>query len=105
MHEKPDSLDELLFNAFEDHEVTNDYNIRLQSKLNKKQKETNLRYNAAWGFILAGFIAIVMYTSSIQYEVFSFKCKVNAELMTIKSNYNIKIINNFDWSDIIGKEK
>lgn len=88
MQEKRDSIDEAIFETFNKFEPSSDYNQRLIEKLHKNSftKRENIRPMAV-SLILSGVIAMVLYTSDIQFKIADFKYKVISQVLTMDYNY------------------
>ncbi|MFD3158512.1 hypothetical protein ACFIJ5_16925 [Haloimpatiens sp. FM7330] len=91
MQEKFDYLDKIIKDSFEDIETDKGYDIRLMNKINNlPQKNSNReRYRiAALSLMLSGFLMLIIYTSSLQYNIINAKMKIKTSISMIEQNHN-----------------
>ncbi|ERI93894.1 hypothetical protein HMPREF1982_01346 [Clostridiales bacterium oral taxon 876 str. F0540] len=88
MQEKRDSIDEAIFEAFNEFYPSSDYNDQLIKKLHKSSfnRRESIKPLAV-SLILSGIIAMVIYTSDIQFKIADFKYKVINQVLTMEYNY------------------
>lgn len=91
MQKERDYIDKAIIDSFKPVEPKDDYNERLLEKLNRSHTEQSRINMAAVSLILAGFMAIMIYSTSLQFTLIEFKYKVVSEILTVQYNYNLDI--------------
>lgn len=91
MQKERDYIDKAIMEAFKPIEPKDNYNQKLLEKLSKRSMERSKIDMAAFSLILAGFMAIMIYSTSLQFTLTEFKYKVVSEILTVQYNYNLDI--------------
>ena len=84
MHTEKDDLDKLIINSFEEKELSDSYNANLLNKLSTDKSKRNQEFIGAFSLIMAGFMAIFIYTSGVQYRFIELEVKVKSRILSIQ---------------------
>lgn len=99
MQKKWDNLEQSVKDAFEEIQVSKDYNEQLMMKLHEDndklpKKGIQFLFNnnsiAGISFILSGLLMVLVYTSNIQYKLIN----LTSQTSVLSSQYKIQLINN-----------
>lgn len=99
MQKEWDNLEQSVKDAFEEIQVSKDYNEQLMMKLHEDddklpKKGIHFLFNnssiAGISFILSGLLMVLVYTSNIQYKLIN----LTSQTSVLSSQYKIELINN-----------
>lgn len=90
MQTKWDDLDEAIKSSFLEVNPDESYNKTLINKLHTKKPFMNQTRTAAFSLITAGFIIMIMCTSTFQYRMVELKFKLRAQAIALQYQYEDK---------------
>ena len=86
MQEKWDDLDNLILNSFEQCELSDNYNERLMSKI-QKNRENSIDI-PAMSLIVAGLAMLIVINTNLQYKFIKAQYKFKTEILVVQYKYN-----------------
>jgi hypothetical protein len=89
MQQKWDDIDSLIINQMEELVPSENYNEILMNKLRCDNVKKSKDHIVAMSFIMTGILAMVLYTSDIQYKLIDWKIKAKSEVMSIQGRSTI----------------
>lgn len=88
MQQERDDLDALIEFSMEDYREDPEYNSKLLARLQADREQREQSYIAAFSLIMAGFLAIFIYTSGLQYRLLEFQTKARTYIVAFQSSNN-----------------
>lgn len=94
MQQKWDRVDTLINSCFEELETDAGYNDRLMERLEAVKVQGVKNFAAAFGFIMAGLLLFMIYTTDIRYRLIDLRLQINYEISSFEnflSNDNTRL--------------
>lgn len=88
MQQKWDDLDKSIAESFDKTAVDEGYTERLLRKVHRTRANGNQSYVSAFSLIMAGFLALFLYTSNLQYKIVEIRTIARSHILFIEQNYS-----------------
>lgn len=88
MSQKWDPVDKMIMDSRRDIHESSDYNESLLKKIQGGGYSKENSLVAGFSLILAGVLALFIYTSDIQYKLVNIQIKARSEIMTLYHHYS-----------------
>jgi hypothetical protein len=87
MSQEWDDLDRIIGESEEEVVLSSDYEKRLMEMAIRANTERDQSYIGAFSLILAGLMALFIYTSDIQYKMANIQARARVELIQLQNDY------------------